>query len=78
MLIFNSILICFLNVVEVDDVVLEFPINTKIPFFLFGHKKFQKIRLISALSNVRIYIPDKEQHGIENITLEGAVDNVMK
>jgi hypothetical protein len=64
------------NFTEVDEAVLEFIINYRKPFFLYGGKRFGTISKISAESNTRIYFPDfnpKEQSfkEIQPFTLEG-------
>lgn len=68
---------------EVDDVVLEFIINYRKPFFLYGGKKFPILRNLSAETNVRIDFPDfnpKEQSYKEAqpVTLEGSSEDVRR
>jgi hypothetical protein len=70
--------------IEVDDVVLEFHVNNRKPFFIYGKSKLNIVRLISAKSNVRVFLPElglKEQTLHEKIppmTLEGSFDNVKR
>lgn len=69
--------------VEVDDVVLEYTINYRKRFFLYGKHAQQIIKTISARSNVRIFYPEfniKEQTFKEAVpmTLEGSFENVLK
>jgi hypothetical protein len=68
---------------EVDEVVLEFTINYRRKFFLYGKGIQPAIRLISARTNVRIFFPDfnpKEQSfaEAEPFTLEGRFVDVVK
>lgn len=65
---------------------LEYTINRNKPFFIFGKTKMNVIKVLSAKSNVRIYLPElvnpKEQKEYkpqtEPMTLEGNFDNVKK
>lgn len=68
---------------EVDDVVLEFIINYRKPFFLYGGKKFPILRNLSAETNVRMDFPEfnpKEQSYKEAqpVTLEGNSEDVKR
>eukprot|EP01034_Spumella_vulgaris_P029732 gene29732-36826_t len=68
---------------EVDGVVLEFMINYKKPFFLYGTKKFGIIKRLSAETNVRIFFPEfnvKEQNFSEAlpVSLEGECVDVQR
>lgn len=63
--------------------VLEFTINYRKPFFLYGGRKFGIIKKISAETNVRIFFPEfnpKEQQFKDAlpVTLEGSAENVRK
>lgn len=71
------------GMIEVDDVVLEFMINYRQPFFLYGKNKNLAVRTISAKTNVRIYFPEfdsKKQNfrDAEHFTLEGSFENVQR
>lgn len=66
---------------EVDDVVLEFLINYRKPFFLHKRGKLEALKHISAKSNVRIFLPDAAREGnahVEPMTLEGSFENVQR
>jgi hypothetical protein len=68
---------------EVDDVVFEFTINYRKPFFLYGGRKFGIIKRISADTNVRIFFPEfnpKEQSFRESlpVSLEGSSADVRR
>eukprot|EP01038_Epipyxis_sp_PR26KG_P007981 gene7981-10822_t len=72
---------------EVDDVVFEFTINPKKPFFLYGLKQHSIIKNLSADSNVRIFMPakDPETHAFISqnsqpaaMSLEGSFENVKR
>lgn len=61
--------------------VLEFTINYRKPFFIYGGKKYAIVRKISADTNVRIFFPEfnpKEQSFKEALpmTLEGNSEDV--
>lgn len=79
----NFFLIACFFLTEVDEVVLEFTINYRRKFFLYGKGIQPAIRLISARTNVRIFFPDfnpKEQSfaEAEPFTLEGRFVDVVK
>lgn len=68
---------------EVDDVVLEFTINYRKPFFLYGGRKFGILKKISADTSVRIFFPEfnpKTQafKDAQPVSLEGNSDNVKR
>jgi hypothetical protein len=68
---------------EVDEVVLEYTINYRKPFFIYGAKKFNIVRQISADTNVRIFFPEfnpKEQafKEAQPMTLEGNSEDVRR
>ncbi len=59
--------------------VLEFTVNTRKPFFLYGKQKYHTIKAISAKSNVRIFVPENlKEHPVPPITLEGSFESVHK
>ncbi len=66
---------------EVDDVVLEFSINARKPCFLFGKNRLQLVKVVSAKTAVRIFLPDfgsKEHEKLSSMTLEGSFDDVRR
>eukprot|EP01031_Cornospumella_fuschlensis_P037892 gene37892-46030_t len=68
---------------EVDDVVLEFTINYKKPFFLYGKQKDEQLRRLSARASVRIFMPDFDHKKMlyrdaEAVTLEGSMEQVTQ
>eukprot|EP00601_Ochromonadales_sp_CCMP2298_P025134 CAMPEP_0173274048 /NCGR_PEP_ID=MMETSP1143-20121109/2235_1 /TAXON_ID=483371 /ORGANISM="non described non described, Strain CCMP2298" /LENGTH=181 /DNA_ID=CAMNT_0014210839 /DNA_START=39 /DNA_END=581 /DNA_ORIENTATION=- len=62
---------------EVDDVVLEFQINPRKPFFLYGPRKSAIIAETSAGSGARLFFPDTRQNKA-NPALEGGCESVKK
>lgn len=69
--------------IEVDDVVYEFMINYRRPFFLFGRYQHDAVKYISAMSSVRILVPEFDSQvqkfsEATPVTLEGTFENVKK
>eukprot|EP01033_Poteriospumella_lacustris_P008960 gene8960-6437_t len=68
---------------EIDDVVLEFTLNYRKKFFLYGKFLEPTIKFVSAKSNVRIFFPadfkPREQSfsEAEPMTLEGSFADVL-
>lgn len=75
---------CCCGDVEIDDVVLEFTLNYRKKFFLYGKFLEPTIKFVSAKSNVRIFFPadfkPREQSfsEAEPMTLEGSFADVLK
>eukprot|EP01035_Chromulina_nebulosa_P021529 gene21529-27876_t len=66
---------------EVDDVVMEWIINFKKPFFSSLNRRTRVLQKISADTNVRIYYPESdyhERHFVDPFTLEGSCYNVQR
>lgn len=62
---------------------LEFTINYRKPFFLYGGRKFAILKRISADTNVRIFFPEfnpKTQvyKDAQPVSLEGNSENVKR
>lgn len=80
----GSSLSCCFGYVEIDDVVLEFTLNYRKKFFLYGKFLEPTIKFVSAKSNVRIFFPadfkPREQSfsEAEPMTLEGSFADVLK
>ena len=80
----NQLLIIISNIfnrAEVDDVVMEWTINFKKPFFLSPNRRTNVLQKISADTNVRIYYPEsdfQERQFGEPFTLEGSCYNVQR
>ena len=63
--------------------VLEFTINYKKPFFLYGKQKDEQLRRLSARASVRIFMPDFDHKKMlyrdaEAVTLEGSMEQVTQ
>ncbi|RYH02881.1 hypothetical protein EON65_47645 [archaeon] len=63
--------------------VLEFTINYKKPFFMYGKQKDEQIRRLSARTSVRIFMPDFDHKKMsfreaESVTLEGSLEHVTQ